>query len=70
MNTHANIREVSLRDGLQIEKPIPLSAKLELLAAVAAWAAEILLPTGALLRVSPQADPQWLGQLLATVGQS
>jgi hydroxymethylglutaryl-CoA lyase len=31
-----DIREVSLRDGLQIEKPIPLSAKLELLAAVAA----------------------------------
>ncbi|BBX48635.1 hydroxymethylglutaryl-CoA lyase [Mycobacterium cookii] len=30
------IREVALRDGLQIEKPIPLSAKLELLAAVAA----------------------------------
>ncbi|OBI91458.1 hydroxymethylglutaryl-CoA lyase [Mycobacterium sp. 1245805.9] len=36
MNTHVDIREVSLRDGLQIEKPIPLSAKLELLAAVAA----------------------------------
>src|ERR1700684_1213424 len=34
--THVDIREVSLRDGLQIEKPIPLSAKLELLAAVAA----------------------------------
>src|SRR2546421_8496484 len=34
--THVNIREVALRDGLQIEKPIPLSAKLELLAAVAA----------------------------------
>src|SRR6202789_935078 len=34
--THVHIREVSLRDGLQIEKPIPLSAKLELLAAVAA----------------------------------
>lgn len=34
--THITIREVSLRDGLQIEKPIPLSAKLELLAAVAA----------------------------------
>ena len=33
---HVDIREVSLRDGLQIEKPIPLSAKLELLAAVAA----------------------------------
>ena len=32
----STIREVSLRDGLQIEKPIPLSAKLELLAAVAA----------------------------------
>lgn len=31
-----DIREVSLRDGLQIESPIPLSAKLELLAAVAA----------------------------------
>ncbi|ORX14219.1 hydroxymethylglutaryl-CoA lyase [Mycobacterium szulgai] len=33
---HVDIREVSLRDGLQIEKPIPLAAKLELLAAVAA----------------------------------
>jgi len=33
---HVEIREVALRDGLQIEKPIPLSAKLELLAAVAA----------------------------------
>lgn len=30
------IREVSLRDGLQIEEPIPLGAKLELLAGVAA----------------------------------
>jgi hydroxymethylglutaryl-CoA lyase len=34
--THVDIREVALRDGLQIESPIPLSAKLELLAAVAA----------------------------------
>jgi hydroxymethylglutaryl-CoA lyase len=34
--THVTIREVALRDGLQIETPIPLSAKLELLAAVAA----------------------------------
>jgi hydroxymethylglutaryl-CoA lyase len=34
--THVQIREVALRDGLQIEKPIPLAAKLELLAAVAA----------------------------------
>jgi hydroxymethylglutaryl-CoA lyase len=34
--THVDIRDVSLRDGLQIEAPIPLSAKLELLAAVAA----------------------------------
>ena len=33
---HVDIREVSLRDGLQIEAPIPLSAKLELLAAIAA----------------------------------
>jgi hydroxymethylglutaryl-CoA lyase len=32
---HVDIRDVSLRDGLQIEDPIPLSAKLELLAAVA-----------------------------------
>ena len=31
-----DIREVAPRDGLQIEAPIPLSAKLELLAAVAA----------------------------------
>ena len=34
--THVDIREVSLRDGLQIEDPIPLSAKLELLDAVVA----------------------------------
>ena len=33
---HVDIREVSLRDGLQIEPPIPLAAKLELLEAVAA----------------------------------
>jgi hydroxymethylglutaryl-CoA lyase len=33
---HVDIREVSLRDGLQIEKPIPLESKLELLTAVAA----------------------------------
>ena len=36
MSTHVTIREVALRDGLQIESPIPLSAKLELLAAIAA----------------------------------
>src|SRR5258708_19049412 len=36
LQTHVDIRDVSLRDGLQIEDPIPLSAKLELLAAVAA----------------------------------
>ncbi|MGE2734625.1 hydroxymethylglutaryl-CoA lyase [Mycolicibacterium vaccae] len=33
---HVDIRDVSMRDGLQIEAPIPLSAKLELLAAIAA----------------------------------
>jgi hydroxymethylglutaryl-CoA lyase len=33
---HVDIRDVSLRDGLQIEDPIPLAAKVELLAAVAA----------------------------------
>lgn len=33
---HVTIREVALRDGLQIESPIPLSDKLELLAAIAA----------------------------------
>ena len=33
---HVTIREVALRDGLQIETPIPLAAKLELLAAIAA----------------------------------
>lgn len=33
---HVDIRDVSLRDGLQIEDPIPLAAKLELLAAIAA----------------------------------
>jgi hydroxymethylglutaryl-CoA lyase len=33
---HVDIRDVSLRDGLQIEQPIPLSDKLRLLDAVAA----------------------------------
>lgn len=33
---HVTIREVALRDGLQIETPIPLAAKLDLLAAIAA----------------------------------
>lgn len=33
---HVDIRDVSLRDGLQIEDPIPLSAKLDMLAAIAA----------------------------------
>jgi hydroxymethylglutaryl-CoA lyase len=33
---HVSIREVALRDGLQIEKPIPLCAKVELLEAVVA----------------------------------
>jgi hydroxymethylglutaryl-CoA lyase len=36
MTEHVTIREVALRDGLQIEKPIPLSAKLQLLEAIAA----------------------------------
>lgn len=34
--TYVAIREVALRDGLQIEAPIPLAAKLDMLAAVAA----------------------------------
>ena len=34
--THVDIRDVSLRDGLQIEDPIPLAVKLDLLAAIAA----------------------------------
>ena len=34
--SHVDIREVSLRDGLQIETPIPLSAKLEMLEAIVA----------------------------------
>jgi hydroxymethylglutaryl-CoA lyase len=34
--SHVTIREVALRDGLQIEEPIPLAAKLEMLAAIAA----------------------------------
>jgi hydroxymethylglutaryl-CoA lyase len=33
---HVTIREVALRDGLQIEAPIPLSAKVELLEAIVA----------------------------------
>ncbi|BBY07645.1 hydroxymethylglutaryl-CoA lyase [Mycobacterium noviomagense] len=39
MNPHVTIREVALRDGLQIEAPIPLSAKLQLLDAIAATGA-------------------------------
>ncbi|MET0900580.1 MAG: hydroxymethylglutaryl-CoA lyase [Mycobacterium sp.] len=34
--THVTIREVALRDGLQIEAPIPLAAKIELLEAIVA----------------------------------
>jgi hydroxymethylglutaryl-CoA lyase len=34
--SHVTIREVCLRDGLQIEEPIPLAAKVELLEAVVA----------------------------------
>ncbi len=34
--THVTIREVCLRDGLQIEEPLPLAAKIELLEAVVA----------------------------------
>lgn len=34
--SRVTVREVSLRDGLQIESPVPLNAKLELLAAIAA----------------------------------
>jgi hydroxymethylglutaryl-CoA lyase len=34
--THVTIREVALRDGLQIEAPIPLSAKVALLEAIVA----------------------------------
>jgi hydroxymethylglutaryl-CoA lyase len=34
--SHVTIREVALRDGLQIEAPIPLAGKLEMLAAIAA----------------------------------
>jgi hypothetical protein len=33
------------------------------------WAAELLLPSGTLLRVSPQADLRWLGQLLNQLGR-
>lgn len=36
MTGHVTIREVALRDGLQIEQPIPLSAKLDLLEAIVA----------------------------------
>ena len=34
--SHVTIREVCLRDGLQLEDPIPLAAKLELLEAIVA----------------------------------
>ncbi len=36
LHDHVTIREVALRDGLQIEAPIPLSAKVELLEAIVA----------------------------------
>src|ERR1700746_1341319 len=36
MSQHVDMREGALRDGLKNEKPTPLAAKLELLAAVAA----------------------------------
>ena len=36
----------------------------------ASWSAEVLLPSGVLLRVSPQADPRWIGQLLDQMSRS
>lgn len=36
MSTHVTIRDVALRDGLQIEEPIDLEAKVELLEAIVA----------------------------------
>jgi hydroxymethylglutaryl-CoA lyase len=51
---HVDIRDVSLRDGLQIEDPIPLSAKLELLSAVAATGVREMEATGF---VSPSKVP-------------
>jgi hypothetical protein len=33
------------------------------------WAAEMLLPSGVLLRLSPQADLRWIGQLIDQVGR-
>ena len=54
MSTHVTIREVALRDGLQIEAPIPLSAKLELLAAIAATGVRVVEATAF---VSPSKVP-------------
>lgn len=50
------IREVALRDGLQIEQPIPLRAKLELLSAIAATGVREVEVTSF---VSPPRSPHW-----------
>lgn len=55
---HVTIREVALRDGLQIETPIPLSAKLELLAAIAA-AACAKVGGATAFKVAVEGAPPW-----------
>jgi isopropylmalate/homocitrate/citramalate synthase len=64
LGRHVDIREVSLRDGLQIETPIPLSAKLELLAAVALVAS----PNGAKRANVGRPTEEATAQIADTIG--
>ena len=68
--THVDIREVSLRDGLQIEEPIPLAAKLELLDAVAATGVREVEATAFVSpsKVPALADAAWLAAELPRFG--
>jgi hydroxymethylglutaryl-CoA lyase len=65
---HVTIREVCMRDGLQIEKPIPLSAKIELLQAVVATGVREIEATAFVSpsKVPALADAPELARALAT----
>ena len=67
---HVTIREVALRDGLQIENPIPLAAKLELLAAIAATGVREVEATAFVSpsKVPALADAPELAALVASAG--
>lgn len=69
---HVTIREVALRDGLQIEAPIPLTAKIELLEAIVATGVREIEATAFVSpsKVPALADAPELAAVLADFGDA